>query len=79
MSAAAAVFWAFAAFTFGYGPAYVLTLILRDRRDRREEARLQAEEDRRLDEEWAAVVAATSTPVCDQLVCEAIERREWSS
>lgn len=79
MTAAAAVFWASAAFIIGYGPAFALTLILQDRRARREGARLQAEEDRRADEEWAAVVAATATPVYDQLVCEAIERREWSS
>lgn len=80
MSAAAALFWIAAAFTFGYGPAFVLTLILRDRRDQREDARRQAERDRRAEEEWAAVVAATSTPIFDQLTCEAIERAEgWTS
>lgn len=79
MTAAAAVFWVAAAFIIGYGPAFALTLILRDRRDRREEARLQAEEDRKADEEWAALVAAVQPVVRDVLVCEEIERREWSS
>lgn len=77
MTAAAVVFWASAAFIVGYGPAYVLTLILRDRRDRREEARLQAEEDKRADEEWAAVVAAVDAD--SDLIYQQMCFERWES
>lgn len=77
MSAAAAVFWIAAAFTFGYGPAYALTLILRDRRDRREDARREAEMDRKADEEWAAVVAAVDAD--SDLIYQQMCFERWES
>lgn len=46
----------------------------------REDARRRAAQDREVDAEWLAVLAATeTTPIYDALACEAIERAEdWS-
>jgi hypothetical protein len=81
MTAAAWVFAVAAAVMFGFGPAFCLALWLAERRDLREDEQLRAVEDRRVDAEWFALLAATeTTPIFDQLVCEQIEREEgWAS
>lgn len=49
---------------------------LADRADRER----RAEQDREVSAEWLAVLAATEpTPIYDRLVCEQIEREEWSA
>lgn len=80
MNAATAILWTAAAFIFACAPAYLLALAIRERRDQREDARRREAEDRAADAEWLAVLAATETPIFDQLTCEAIERAEgWVS
>lgn len=45
---------------------------------RREEDKRRAEQEREVDDEWLAVLAATEeTPIYDRLMCESIEREEW--
>ena len=48
---------------------------------RREEDKRRAEQDRTVDAEWLAVLAATEeTPIYDRLMCESIEQAEgWVS
>ena len=90
MNAAAAVFALSAAFMLGYGPAYCLTIALRQRRDRRQLARTPQP---RAHVEWSRLQAAVAqaradiaaeaeegTPLYDRLVCEQIEKAEgWVS
>lgn len=45
----------------------------------REETRRRAERKRTADAEWFARIAAEPTPLYDRLMCEAIEKREWSA
>lgn len=79
MTAASAILWTAAAFMFGYGPAYYLALHVRERREDRADARRREEQDRQVDREWLALLAATETSVYDQLVCESIEKAEgWA-
>ena len=90
MNAAAAVLWTAAAVMLGYGPAYCLTVALRQRRDRRQLTRLPQP---RAHVEWSrlqtavaqaradiAAKAEEGTPLYDRLVCEQIEKAEgWVS
>lgn len=77
MTAASAILWTAAAFMFGYGPAYYLALHVRERREDRADARRREEQDRAVDREWLALLAATeTTPIYDALKCEEIERAE---
>lgn len=45
----------------------------------RQDKRRREEQDRQVTAEWLALLAAVEPQVHDQLVCEEIERREWSS
>lgn len=62
MTAAAAVFALSAAFMLGYGPAYCLTVALRQRRDRRQLARTP---EPRAHVEWARLQTAVAQARAD--------------
>ena len=90
MTPAAFTFALAAAAMLGYGPAYCLAVALRQRRDRRQLARLPQP---RAHVEWSRLQAAVAqaradiaaeaeegTPLYDRLVCEQIEKAEgWVS
>ena len=81
MNPATLVLWSAAALMFGYGPAYLAVVALRDHlHDRADKARRE-QQARQVSPEWLAVLAATEpTPIYDRLVCEQMEQAEgWAS
>lgn len=80
MTAATFVLWSAAVLMFGFGPAFCLALWLAERRDRKADEKARAEQDRRADAEWLAILKAAETPIYAQVWAESLRRdlEEWA-